>query len=429
MDALTESMRNSRLSDRPAEPEHLLFSPQSDSALAENALDDIPRYLFRVVTPHSDGEANETWMRSEAAYRHTDSSLEDIFSLLDAEKRTTIARSLNLHFRWWPKGKIEDNFVSWTSSHLFAIRYVYYRHLSNKDGSSLDNIHLYVVDTTRFAKGTFICDSYLIDAFYKFDDHEPQKNLENLRDLRERYNFGEYLSQGSLKIEDKHQMISARSLFDNGRLLRLQPHFIEPDSTAPKIKNPGLVFEVARLRGKIWPVTNIQKLPSAEMLDRLQVVGEIIENLAPGWRFPLAIYFASLISSESATEDQVTANDNVFLAYFRSKAFDEERKGFNPLDFKVIVREGMPELNRVKTIAREIYKDFQLRKALDLIRVAERKILLLQSNDISQEHGSALSVADSNEVLVRAGETVLSKLRMIEKMCEEVALAISPSRV
>ncbi|KAF7165377.1 hypothetical protein CNMCM6106_001567 [Aspergillus hiratsukae] len=312
-----------------------------------------------------------SWMArlAASASQNTSSSLEDIFFNLDPEKRTTIARALNLHLRWWPKNGLEDNFVSWTSSLLFAIQYIYYRHLTSKDGSNVEEIKLYVIDTTLFPRGTFIRDLDLIDAFWKFDDHPEGKNLKNLRKLRNnpRYYFGEYISQGSLKIADKHQMISAKSLFDRDLLQHLQPKFSNIQSIASPRQKPDWVNEVLRLRRDIWNVTK-ETLPSAKMLDRLKAVGEIVSNFQPGWRFPLAIYFAALIGPESATQDQGTANDNVFFAYFRFERFygkgAKERKGFDLANFNVIAPDTMPELKRVRELVREIHKDSQLRQAL-----------------------------------------------------------------
>lgn len=305
------------MSDRPEELEQLPFRPQAGSRLAQSALDEIPCYLFRVVSPHSVGETNEMWVRSESACRNESSSMEDIFLSLDTEKWTTIARTLNLHLRWWPKGDLRDNFVSWTSSLLFAIQYIYYRHLSPQDRSSLEQIKLYVIDTTQFPKGTFIRDLDLIDTFREFDDHPPGRDLENLWGFRNGRNyFGEYLSQGPLKIEDKCEVISAQSLFESDRLRRLQPHFLEFHDVEFCKGKPIWVKEVNRLRKTIWPSTGL--LSSAEMADRLEAVKEIIQNLTPSWRFPLAIYFTALIGSESAIEDKGAAIDNIFLRYFQS---------------------------------------------------------------------------------------------------------------
>ena len=60
------------------------------------------------------------------------------------------------------------------------------------------------------------------------------------------------------------------------------------------------------------------------MLRRLTPILEIMENVAAEWRFSLAIYFAGLIGSESATIEQGTATDNVFFKFFRSEPFQRE---------------------------------------------------------------------------------------------------------
>ncbi|KUL92210.1 hypothetical protein ZTR_02588 [Talaromyces verruculosus] len=323
MDYLTESMGNTNLGPGHEELEQLLFRPQADSGLAEEALYNIPRYLFRVVSPQSDGETNGTWVRSESAIRNRTSSLEDIFFRLNNYKRRTIARTLNVHLRWWPKDNLEDNFVSWTGSLLFAVQYIYYRHLNIRDGSNLKDIQLYVIDTNRFPQGTFLRDLDLIDAFSQFDDHPKVKSLNNLRSMRNKPDgyFGEYLSQGSLKIEGKNQAVPAQVLFDNDRLRRIQPGFTKL-SDATKSENPEWVKEVVRLRKFIWPVGEVRRLPTNEVFNRLQAIGEIVANFEPEWRFAIAIYLAALIDSESVTEDHETANDSIFFAYFRSKDFD-----------------------------------------------------------------------------------------------------------
>ena len=169
-DDLTEAMEKFRLSDGHEESEQLQFRPQADGGIAETVLDNIPRYLFRVASPRSNGNTNEIWVRSESAHWNKSSSTEDTFSNLDSKKRTEIAQTLNLHLRWWRNGSNVDNFVSWTSSLLFAIQYIYYRHLSHKDGSGLADIKLYIIDTMQFPEGTFIRDLDVIDAFCEFNE-------------------------------------------------------------------------------------------------------------------------------------------------------------------------------------------------------------------------------------------------------------------
>jgi len=338
MENLTEAVKNAHLSPPPGESEQLLFRPQADSGLAQRALDKIPRYLFRVVSPHSDGTTDETWVRSESAYQNWGSSREDIFLNLNSEKRTTIAQTLNLHLRWWAKDDLKDNFVSWTSSLLFAIQYIYYRHLSPEDGSGLGQIKLYVIDTTKFPEGTFLCDLDLIDTFWESDDHPANKNLENLRYLRNetKYYFGEYLSQGSLKIEGKCEIISAQSLFESDRLGRLQPHFREIHDLPFNNGRPIWVQEVIRLRETIWPSINPQISSSAEIGDRLEAVKEIVQYLEPSWRFPLAIYFTSLIGPGSFIEHRGAAIYNIF-SWCLQFAFPNGRSTNNSILCKEII--------------------------------------------------------------------------------------------
>lgn len=301
IERLADDLTNTHLTGPPEESEHLLFKPQIGSGFSQKALDEIPRYLFRVVSPHSVGETNEMWVHSESASLNRRSSTEDIFFELNSEKGTTVARTLNLHLRWWPKDGIDDNFVSWTSSLLFAIQYIYYKHLSSKDGSGLSEIKLYAIDTKGFPEGTFLCDLDLINTFSEFDDHPPGKDLQNLRNLRNEteYYFGEYLSQGSLRIEGKCEVISAQCLFENNRLRRLQPHFREFQHLPINNGRPEWPREVNRLRDAIWRPTNLWVPSLAEVADRLGAVREIVQNLKPRWRLPLAIYFASLIGPVS----------------------------------------------------------------------------------------------------------------------------------
>lgn len=116
------------------------------------------------------------------------------------------------------------------------------------------------------------------------------------------YYFGEYLSQGSLKIENKCQVIPANILFEQDRLRRIQPEFAEfahirRDTVGGK---PPWPREVNRLRNTLWPGTKLPILPVNEMLSSLQAVEEIMGYVASGWRYPIAIYFAALIGSESS---------------------------------------------------------------------------------------------------------------------------------
>lgn len=308
IDNITQSMRNTHLRDVPEEPEQLLFNPNPNSGVAESVLDNVPRYLFRVATPKSAGITNETWVRSDAAIWDRDASMEDIFFNLDTKKRTEVAEILNLHLRWWPKDDLLDNFASWTSSLLFAIQYIYYRH--HTDNTPLEKIKLHVIDTTRFPRGTFMRDLDLIDFFC-----DSNGSLNDFRSLRNRdaYYFGEYLSQGSLKIENKCQMIPSGVLFEQDRLCRIQPDFAPISSETSEWARP-----VVRLRQNIYLRPRLGSLTSTEMRGRLQAIEEIMPHISASWRFPIAIYFAALIGADTSISDQEVGDDNLFFAYFHS---------------------------------------------------------------------------------------------------------------
>ncbi|KAJ5946283.1 hypothetical protein N7454_003122 [Penicillium verhagenii] len=289
------------------------------------------------------------------------SSTEDIFFNLNENKRRNVARALNLHLRWWDP-EIPDNFVSWTSSLLFAIQYIYYRHLSDKDRSHLKDIKLYVIDTTLFPHGTFMRDLDLIESFSKYDSHNPYKNLENLGRMRKGdFYYGEYLSQGQLKIEGKCEVISARCLFESDRLRRLQPDFHKIYEISVRDGKPVWVKEVNRLRQKVWPF-EYTPLDDHEMAERSKAIKEILQGLTPSWRFPLAIYFTALIGPDSLYSlgpDQIEAINYTFLNHFEAIFPREEQHAFNPFNFNVVALETMPELLQVKLLIHDIHSYYE----------------------------------------------------------------------
>jgi len=86
----------------------------------------------------------------------------------------------------------------------------------------MDTIYLYVVDTAAFLKGVFVRAMDLVRIFHSSDT--DLRNFEGLRTKKHReltgsYYFGEYLSQGALKIEGSCRIISAQAMIDHGLLL------------------------------------------------------------------------------------------------------------------------------------------------------------------------------------------------------------------
>jgi hypothetical protein len=170
-----------------SEPEYLLFNPIGDKLWLREKFDDIPCYLFRVLTPNSESTTDRFWVKSKDAKYSSANSRVDILS---RSHNRQVASMLNRHLRWWGKDEDLDNLVSWTSSLLFALQYIFYRHVDSRDGSSLDRIHLCVVDTASFPKGVFLRDMDLIDTYRSFDPN--LLDLEGLRRTKHRHFAGSF---------------------------------------------------------------------------------------------------------------------------------------------------------------------------------------------------------------------------------------------
>ncbi|KAJ4285954.1 hypothetical protein N0V90_013520 [Kalmusia sp. IMI 367209] len=260
--------------------EDLLFRPSGQKAWLSRTFHEIPRYLFRVFTLKSQGETTAAWTRSMAAKEAVPKSKLDIF----AQDDKCVARVLCRHL-WWRKGP-DDNFVSWTSSLLFALVYIFHLHASLRDGSEFHDIFLCVIDTTKFAAGTFLRDMDLIKAYGPND--ADLRELEKIR-LKDFY-FGEYLSQGALKFQDKCKIVPASEMIEHG-LLTLRPDF-ESFATWSTEKRPPWAYPTLLLR------TNGRNIDEEKLLALI----EVAELFGPRWKLPMA---ANLASCLGASEDIV----------------------------------------------------------------------------------------------------------------------------
>ena len=187
-----------------SDPKYLLFRPSNENAWLWEKFNAVPRYLFRVFTPNSHGETNRTWTKSMDARDGNQNSRVDIFA---RESKEEVAGMLYRHLRWFPGP--EDNLVSWTSPILFALVYKFHLRANTRNGSAFDDISLCIIDTTEFPKEVFMRDMDLIQAYLQYSE-----DLQDFNGLRSRndYYFGEYLSQGALKIKDRCQIVPARAI-------------------------------------------------------------------------------------------------------------------------------------------------------------------------------------------------------------------------
>jgi hypothetical protein len=263
-----------------SDPEYLLFCPSGDKAWLQGKFDNIPRYLFRVFTPKSCGATDRSWTKSMDARRATGRSRVDIFA---RENNGQVARMLHRHLRWWEG--FEDNFVSWTSSLLFALVYIFHLHANSRDGSAFDDIFLCIIDTTKFPKAVFLRDMDLIQVYLSFD-----AGLEDFKDLRLKKDmyFGEYLSQGALKIEGKCEIVSAQAMIDQG-LYDLRREF-EEFALWERCRSPPWAYPVVDLR------KDLCQIESPEISDeRLRVAVDVAELFGPCWALPIAANLMALL--------------------------------------------------------------------------------------------------------------------------------------
>lgn len=91
------------------------------------------------------------------------------------------------------EGDGSDNPMSWSSSLLFVIQYAIWR--SSKSNCSPADIKICAVDTTKFSRGQFARDMWLVYMYR--DVFSSNSDMQNLVRLREGdCDNGEYLSQG-----------------------------------------------------------------------------------------------------------------------------------------------------------------------------------------------------------------------------------------
>jgi hypothetical protein len=116
------------------------------------------------------------------------------------------------------------NLMSWTTSLLFALQYGLYHYQTDKDYPEFGDIFLLMVDTRDFPERTFIKD---LEAVSALNTHEGY--LDEFLALRNKYYFGEYLSQGALDIQGRCVQVSFQTLIDFGLFKLFPPLAVEAE--------------------------------------------------------------------------------------------------------------------------------------------------------------------------------------------------------
>lgn len=345
-----------------AEAECLPFRPTEDMVRTLGKLDDIPRYLFRVFTPRSYGMTDRTWTKPIDAINAAADCKTDLFARVDKHK---VAGMIYSHLKWLEGDN--DNLVSWTSSLLFALVYIFHLRANTRDRSTFDNIHLCIIDTTCFTDGVLIRDMDLIRAYRSFDSN--LKDFEVLRSKKHRvwsgyFYFGEYLSQGALRIEGQCEIVSAHKIIDAG-LYDLLPEFRE-FAQWERQERPPLANPVIQLRESFYARGAEQQGISEAGIQAAIKIGNLFGQR---WRMPVAINLATLIPHLSDNAD--------ILQSFRSRPFegtvltaksrlkltyeDHERANCSLWNTKIVACDLLPEVQECGIMMRGIYKDYCVR--------------------------------------------------------------------
>lgn len=344
------------------DPECLPFCPEdrpteSKASLREKL--EVPRYLFRVYTPNSAGVTDKLWTKSmDARYGHAGCKM-DILKRTDDKQ---VAGMLNRHLRWMEGPS--DNLVSWTSSILFALTYIFHLHANERDGSAFEDICLCIVDTSCFPKGVFLRDMDLIDAYRNFD--QDLKDFASLRSKKHSsfsgfYYFGEYLSQGALKIANKCEIVAAQKMIAAG-LYDLQPKFQEfaRRTRGPRPPWANLVIE---LREGFYQKTTGGPERNGEELKKAVAIAKLF---GPHWSLPVAANLIAMLPHQVEERDILEALKLLpltgsCLLPILSVTFswltgaDDERRDCFPSVTRLIACDDLPEVKRFGDIMRSVY--------------------------------------------------------------------------
>ncbi|CVK91794.1 uncharacterized protein FPRN_09628 [Fusarium proliferatum] len=242
------------LCDCPGGP--TLFQPKEESVTKSST--QLPWHLFRAWDNNSTGANAEDVIASiRSKYDNENRHNIDIFSM-DYQEASEM---LHHHLDKGPVySRVTDNLVSWSSSLMFVIQYANYRFCGcwNKQK---EDVYICAVDTTKFPRGQFASDKWLLNWFSNATLSEEENSFRKFRLRRTDYDNGEYLSQGKLHIEGRSCTFSLRELKDSG-LWDLYPEFnIDDVNRDPEVRTKWTNY-VKKLR---WSWQFTKKTTKAEV--------------------------------------------------------------------------------------------------------------------------------------------------------------------
>ncbi|TVY92340.1 hypothetical protein LAWI1_G001767 [Lachnellula willkommii] len=278
------------------------------------------------------------------------------------------------HLRW-QEGD-EDNLVSWTSSLLFALVYVFHLHANYRDNSAFDDINLCIIDTDKFPKAVFLRDMDLIQVYSPFD--ADLKNFKGLRSRRDWY-FGEYLSQGALKIENKCRIVSAQAMIDMG-LYDLR-HEFKTFSRWEISWTPPWAKPVIEFRKLVYQIEG-----SGNSDDRIWIAIAIARLFGLCWVLPMAANLGALLPPSEDNTAIIQAFSITFFTGWLALPTSKFKLIYlggdaSPLKTKVIAYDSLPEVEQFSKIMRSVYKDFCVRELRSKLLMANLSLPEIPSKD------------------------------------------------
>jgi hypothetical protein len=177
--------------------------------------------------------------------------------------------------------------------------------------------------------------------------------------LRKDYYFGEYLSQGALKIKDRCQIVPAQAIIDRG-LYGLRHEFEDFSHWEPNPRPPW-----AKATKEMRKVLNDIGFPE-ERGHKIEVALNIAKLFESRWVLPVAANFIALIPYQRHDTAIISLfkeydfTGSVFLpeTAFKLINLDNDRDSSSPVRTKIMVYDTLPEVQKFSRIMRAIYTDF-----------------------------------------------------------------------
>lgn len=156
-------------------------------------LPEVPRYLFRAFDDSSSGRSDKNAVASSVSIYHEDLSRIDLLSWSLHDRGAKLGAHLGKEC--FGTADRADNLMSWSSSMLFVLQYAIWR--STIGRMSPADIYIGVVDTTKFPRGQFARDLWVLQQC-RSDQNELPSIEDAIRFRTIGFDNGEYLSQGLL---------------------------------------------------------------------------------------------------------------------------------------------------------------------------------------------------------------------------------------